>query len=108
MTIILGFALLMFEEFFHGAFLLILGLAVGLRTFLRQDETKNPHQYYRVKVGNPCGYTPRVKVLLGLTVLMLVVTAVIGLDSILPLLVKFILIIFTMMYYLQDVKGKRF
>ena len=107
-SIILGFALILFEEFFIGAFLLILGIAAGLRTFLREDESKNPHQYYSTKVGKPRGYTRRVKVLLGLTALMLVVTAVIGIDSIWPLLVTFILLIFTMMYYLQDVKGKRF
>ena len=108
LSIILGFALLIDEEFYIGAFLLILGIAVGLRTFLREDESKNPHKYYRTKVGKPLGYTRRLKVLLGLTALMLVITVIIGIESIMPLIVTFILLIFTMMYYLQDVKGKQF
>lgn len=108
LTVVLGFSSIIYEEFIIGAFLLILGFAVGLRTFLRADEAKNPHNYDSTYVGKPLGYTRRFKVLLGLTVVMLVVTVVIGIESILPLIVTCILVIFSMMYYLQDVKGKQF
>ena len=106
LSIILGFGLILFEEFYIGALLLMFGFALGLITGIRSDKIRRPDAYERTKVGTPLGYTRRFKLLLSLTVLMLVITAIVGVDSVWPLLATFFLVIFTIMYYLIDVKGK--
>ena len=66
---------------------------------------RRPHDYYSPMVGIPRGYTRRFNFLLSLTVLSSIVTAIVGIDSIWTLIVTFILLIFTMLVYLVDVKG---
>ena len=103
--VILGFTLIMEEEFIIGALFLIVGLSVGLFTLLRADKARAPHNYDRVNFRNPRGYTRRFKISLGITIVMLLLAMVTWMDWVWPILILLFVSAITFMLYLTDVKG---
>ena len=103
--VILGFTLIIEEEFIIGALFLIVGLATGTFTILRADKARNPHNYDRVNYRKPRGYTRRFKISLGITIVMLLLTVVTWMDWVWPILILLLSSAITFMLYLTDVKG---